>query len=142
MRIGLCHDRICILPMSGPETSERFVITADTRRRWSAEEKRAIVEEAARESRSVSRVARRHGISPSLLFRWRRELTDGDRAQASGAEPTFIPVALPAPAMDRAPQSECCGIIEIELVSGRRVRVDGSVDVKVLKRVVDVLESR
>jgi len=128
--------------MSGPDTSDRFIITADTRRRWSAEEKRAIVDEAARESRSVSRVARRHGISPSLLFRWRRELTDGDRVPAPGSEPTFIPVALPAPAAAHAPQTDRCGIIEIELVGGRRVRVDGSVDIHVLKRVVNVLEGR
>jgi transposase len=128
--------------MPGPDTSDRFIITADTRRRWSAEEKRAIVEEAARESRSVSRVARRHGISPSLLFRWRRELTDGNQAQALGSEPAFIPVALPAPAMAHAPQCERCGIIEIELAGGRRIRVDASVDVKVLKRVVDLLDDR
>ena len=134
--------KTCILPMSGPDTSDRFIITADTRRRWSTEEKRAIVEEAARESRSVSRVARRHGISPSLLFRWRRELSESEQTPASGSEPTFIPVALPAPAMDRAPQSERCGIIEIELVGGRRIRVDASVDVKVLKRVVDLLDDR
>jgi len=128
--------------MSGPEPSDRFIITADTRRRWSTEEKRAIVEETAQESRSVSRVARRHGISPSLLFRWRRELSEGAQASAPGSEPTFIPVALPAPAMDRVPQPKRCGIIEIELVGGRRIRVDASVDVKVLKRVVDLLDVR
>jgi transposase len=86
-------------------------------------------------------VARRHGISPSLLFRWRRELSEGEQTPAPGSA-TFIPVALPAPAMDRAPQSERCGIIEIELAGGRRIRVDGSVDVKVLKRVVDLLDDR
>ena len=41
--------------MSGPGASEHLIITADTRRRWSAEEKRAIVEEATQEGRSVSR---------------------------------------------------------------------------------------
>ncbi|WP_431195175.1 transposase [Bauldia litoralis] len=35
-----------------------------------------MVETVEQESRSISRVARRHGISPSLLFRWRRELSD------------------------------------------------------------------
>ena len=126
--------------MSGPDTSDRLIITADTRRRWSAEEKCAIVEEAARASRSVSRVARRHGISPSLLFRWRRELTDGIQAQVPSSEPAFIPVALAA--MDRVPQVDRHGIIEVELVNGRRIRVDASVDIRVLKGVVEVLEGR
>jgi transposase-like protein len=90
--------------MSGLDTSVRFIITADTRRRWSTEEKRATVEEAAQESRSVSRVARHHGISPSLLFRWRRELSEGKQTLVPGSEPTFILVALPAPAVDCVPQ--------------------------------------
>jgi transposase len=42
------------------------------RRRFSAEEKRKIVEEAVAPGQSVSAVSRRYGISPSMLFRWRR----------------------------------------------------------------------
>lgn len=119
-----------------------MVITADTRRRWSAEEKRAIVAEAAQRTRSVSRVARRHGISPSLLFRWRRELADGDQAPIRPAGPAFIPIALPAPAEAPSSQRDRSGVIEIELAGGLRIRVDASVDIKVLKRVVDALGDR
>lgn len=143
--------------MSGPETSERFVITADTRRRWSLEEKRAIVEEAARTTRSVSEVARQHGIAPSLLFRWRRDFAAADRsADEQASAPASIPIALPAPAGAAArhePRPACAkpglrssegrsGMIEIELAGGRRLRVDGTVDTGVLKRVVDALEGR
>jgi transposase len=129
--------------MSGPGASERFVITADTRRRWSDEEKRAIVGEAARTTTSVSGVARRHGIAPGLLFRWRREFAeaDGERELPPPA-PVFIPIALPAPANAAAGPARRSGMIEIELVGGRRIRVDAAVDVDVLKRVVDALEGR
>jgi hypothetical protein len=34
------------------------------------------------------------------------------------------------------------GLMEIELRSGRRVRVDASVDASALKRVIDALEER
>jgi transposase len=127
--------------MSGPDTAERFVvITADTRRRWSAETKRAIVEEASRTMTSVSDVARRHAIAPALLYRWRRQLA---KAEAAGEPPPrFIPVALPAPAAAPVRHERGLGMIEIELVGGRRLRVDATVDVGVLKQIVAALEGR
>jgi transposase-like protein len=42
------------------------------RRRFSTELKLALVAETMQPGLSVSYVARRHGLSPSLLFRWRR----------------------------------------------------------------------
>jgi transposase len=105
------------------------VITAETRRRWSSEGKRAIVEEAARTTTSVSEVARRHGIASSLLFRWRREFADADRKQVA-------PAGLPAR------QDRSSGRIEIELAGGRRIRVDAAVDVGVLKQIIDALEGQ
>ena len=60
--------------MSGDEFARRFEIVAGTRRRWSREEKLAIVEEASGACVNVSAVARRHGIKPALLYRWRKEL--------------------------------------------------------------------
>jgi transposase len=140
--------------MSGPETSEEYVITADTRRRWSQEEKRAIIEEAARTTISVSAVARQHGIAPSLLFRWRRDFAAVGQTDEPQAAPAFIPLALPAPA-EAADRHECrrgcakpesrfgegrSGLIEIELAGGRRLRIDGTVDTGALKRVIDALE--
>lgn len=128
------------------------MITADTRRRWSVEEKRAIVAEAAQTTTSVSAVARRHGIAPSLLFRWRREFAEADGSVDLASRPSFIPVALAAPADGspepaRAEPVTCAGdgrsgLIEIELAGGRRIRVDGTVDTGVLRRVVDALEGR
>jgi len=131
---------------------ERFVIVADTRRRWSRAEKQAIVAESEGSGSSVSAVARKHNIASSLLFRWRREFV------AKGPVPAkreFVAVALPAlpalsvaegsraeePAPAKAPVANG-GLIEIELVGGRRLRIDGSVDAVALRRVIEVLEGR
>ena len=64
--------------MSGP-MDEKRIFVADTRRRWPLEEKLAMVAETR--TKPVSRVARKHGVAPGLLFRWRKTL--GDRAAAS-----------------------------------------------------------
>ena len=44
------------------------------RRSFSDADKRWIVEEAARPGASLSAVARRYGIAPRVLFRWKQEL--------------------------------------------------------------------
>lgn len=47
------------------------------RRRWSAAEKLRIVEETLEDHASISIVARRNGVAPNLLYRWRRLLLEG-----------------------------------------------------------------
>jgi transposase len=49
------------------------------RRRYSLDQKLAVLAEAAQPGMSISYVARRHGISPSLLFLWRRRMTEGGK---------------------------------------------------------------
>lgn len=49
----------------------------ERRRRWTAAEKLRIVEETLVPGDSVSAVARRHGVAPNLLYRWRRLMTEG-----------------------------------------------------------------
>ena len=127
--------------MSGYVPEKSFAIVAETRRRWTLAEKTAVVSEIA--GSSVSAVARKHGIAASLMFRWRRELGGDDKKARRQAGTAFVPVALPAPAV--APVAAAMpggGVIEIELVGGCRVRVDASVDVNALKRVIAVLDGR
>ena len=45
----------------------------ERRRRWSREDKSRIIEETLAPGAKVSEVARRHGISASLVFTWRRQ---------------------------------------------------------------------
>src|ERR1700685_1644865 len=63
---------------------------AGRKRRFTAEEKRRLVEEAALPGASVSSVARLYCVAPSLLFRWRR-LNDEGGMQGLGAEEAVVP---------------------------------------------------
>ena len=47
------------------------------RRRWSAADKLRIVEETLEDHASISIVARRNGVAPNLLYRWRRLMLEG-----------------------------------------------------------------
>jgi transposase len=69
------------------------VITAiQRRRRWSAEEKAAMVQETYAPGMSVSLVARRHGIGPNQLFRWRRLHAEGALSAVAAGE-TVVPAS-------------------------------------------------
>ena len=54
------------------------------RRRWSAAEKLRIVEETLDERASISVVARRNGVAPNLLYRWRRLMLEGGSVAVTG----------------------------------------------------------
>jgi len=47
------------------------------RRRWSSSEKLRVVGETLEENASISVVARRNGVAPNLLYRWRRLMLKG-----------------------------------------------------------------
>jgi transposase-like protein len=49
------------------------------RRRFSIDLKLAVVAETMQPGMSISYVARRHGLSPSLVFRWRRLMSEGGK---------------------------------------------------------------
>ena len=121
----------------------------ERRRRWSSEEKARIIEETLAPGAKVSEVARRHGISASLVFTWRRQ-SRANHVPAAVA-PRFAAVRIseaPTEAAVSTPSEQPRaaggrnGVIEISLGGGRRVRVDASVDAAALARVLDVLERR
>jgi transposase-like protein len=49
----------------------------ERRRRWTAEQKLAMVRESLEPGKSVSMVARQHGVNPNQLFHWRKLYQDG-----------------------------------------------------------------
>lgn len=55
----------------------KVITSVQRRRRWSALEKREIVEESELPGMSISYVARKYDIHPSQLFRWRRLMQQG-----------------------------------------------------------------
>jgi len=121
------------VPMSGQMTK---VYEMDARRRWSEAEKQAIIEES--KAAPVARVAKKHGVAVSLLFRWRK--MQGIRVRRPASQPLngFVRLALPAPT--ETDDSHRGHTIEIVLASGRRVIVGRDVDATVLKRVIEALE--
>lgn len=65
--------------------SEIEIITdGGRRRRWGAAEKLRIVEETLDGQASVSAVARRNGVAPNLLYRWRRLMLEGGSVAVTG----------------------------------------------------------
>jgi transposase len=55
------------------------------RRAYTTEQKRLVLEEARQPGNSLSAVARKYGISPSLAFSWKRQMDEGaERALAAG----------------------------------------------------------
>lgn len=56
------------------------------RRVFTAEQKRLLLEEAQQAGNSMSGVARRYGLAPSLLFHWKRHMDQGARRALEAGE--------------------------------------------------------
>ncbi len=71
---------------SHPPQQIEIITSVQRRRRWSTQEKLEIVEESELSGLSVSAVARKHGVSPSLLFNWRRLAREGKLSAIKAGE--------------------------------------------------------
>ena len=127
-------------------------------RRWSDEEKLAIVRECDLPGSSVSMVSRRHDINSNLIFNWRSQVRRGalgigtairplpplvpvtivdDRVQQLALPPPSSSVkAAPPPKPSPPPAPAATGRIEIEMPSGVRVRFDSTVSAAALRNVL------
>jgi transposase len=72
--------------MTGKIEHVEVITSVQRRRRWSAEEKAAIVQETYAPGMSVSLIARRHGIAPNQLFTWRRLYASGALSAVGAGE--------------------------------------------------------
>ena len=135
-----------------------IVARVERRRKWTMEEKTALLAELEAAGGKVAAVARRHRISESLLYSWRSAW----RAAAAARSPapvTFVPIgvvgrangggpallsppvpprSLPSPNR-RARLADRTGLIEIDLPSGVRLRVDAEVNEQALRRVLQAM---
>ena len=112
VRLGM---RLC---RTTPERVE-IITGRERRRRYSAEQKLALVEETMQPGMTVSAVARLHGVSPSLLFNWRRLMTQGGQVAVKADEDVV--------AVSRARELEQ-RVRELERLLGRK-----TLEVEVLK---------
>ena len=117
------------------------VITrGERRRRWSLEEKQAIVAESLAPNASLTAVARRHEIGTGLLYAWRHQLLgrrSDEAARFSRVDVMSDPHRLIGPVV--AAPAQRSGLIEIVLPGGPTVRVDAQVDDRALRRVLAAL---
>jgi transposase len=110
-----------------------IITSVERRRRWSRAEKERWVT-ALEEPRAVAaEVARKAGVDPSLLYRWRQQLA-ASRQVASFIPVTVVP-ATPAPVLEAAPLSA----ITIEFFGGVRLKVEDAPDAGTLASVIDAL---
>ncbi len=109
------------------------ITSVERRRRWSRAEKERWVTALEEPGAVAAEVARKAGVDPSLLYRWRQHLA-ASRQVASFIPVTVVPAA-PAPVPERAPPSA----ITIEFSGGVRLKVEGAPDAGTLARVIDAL---
>ena len=123
------------------------IFRGQARRRWSEGDKRQLVADTFGPGATVHGVARRHGVSPSQLFAWRKLYRVGagiGRAVPAPGVPGFAAVeitpATPPCVADAAPAPP--GLIEIELAGGDRVRIAGAADPAVVAAALRALAGR
>ena len=120
----------------------------DPRRKWTGQEKAALLAEVEAAGGKVTIVARRHRISASLLYNWRAA------CKATAMPPAFIPLGVvggssmratltpsePQPPRPMRANDSSAGGIEIVLPTGARVSVDAFVNEKALSRVLRAMK--
>jgi len=78
--------------MSKPVERVEIITGTQRRRRYTADEKVRLVEQTMQPGMTVSAVARLHGVAPSLLFQWRRRMSEGGH-EAVRADEDVVPVS-------------------------------------------------
>ena len=139
-------------------TGVEVISVVRRRRRWTSEQKLALVAEIERSGGSLAAVADRHGVSRSMLFEWRRQLDDSAMpgiTRATAPALNFAPVrvignasvgASGAPPM--APRLRPAGraraavpIVELVLSNGRVLRVAETISPDALGRLAAALDA-
>jgi transposase len=121
------------------------------RRKYTVEEKRAMVEATQLRGASVPEVAQRHGVNANLLSVWRRLYRRGLlRSETRSDAAALLPVEVSTPTMlpterARAPRSskrDSAVSVEVEFAGGQRLRIHGAVDRPLLRELIAALSSR
>lgn len=64
---------------SAKTSSTVEIVNITPRRRWSVGEKVRLIEASMAPGQSVSLVARTYGVAPNLLYRWRKQMSEGGK---------------------------------------------------------------
>ena len=105
------------------------------RRKWSLEEREAIVRASLKKATTVNAVARLYGINPSQIYDWRNKARQ--TAQQSKAA-TLVPVKVTDAdqAGDTEAKKSCSVVIEAQ---STRITITGLIDAVVVRTVLECL---
>lgn len=113
---------------SSNDCSSVEIVNVVQRRRWSVADKIRMVEEASQPGMNVSYIARKYGVAPNLLFRWRKLMSDGGKvAVETGAQVVSV-------GESKALKKR---IRELERLLGRK-----TMEVEILKEALDVAREK
>jgi transposase len=120
------------------------------RRSFSLRQRERALAAAAAPGAKVAEVARRHGICPSLLYRWRRQ-SEGREPRRAADRPGFVLLRVDvgsrcdgsAGAAPGVPVAAAAEMTQVEVVlrNGRVLRVGAGVDAALVARLAGVLEA-
>jgi transposase len=125
----------------------------ERRRRWSDDDKLRVVAQSALPGASLGAIARRHDISRSLLWYWRKQARAGRLTGTGSAqfiavrvasevlsrERCVIPSTEPGSALTAAALSQQEGGLEITLPDGTVLRTRAQVGASTMRRILSVL---
>lgn len=116
------------------------VLGIERRRRWSDEEKLAIVSSVDIEGATVTQVAQRHEVSRQQIYAWRHELKKKGLWSPDGGA-IFLPIDFPVIAETPREREPVPSVpVELRLENGRCLRFDSAMDAAVLTRLIRAVE--
>jgi len=115
------------------------ILGVERRRRWSDEEKLAVVTSVGMDGATVTQVAQRHEITRQQVYAWRHEMKRKGLWHPEGGL-VFLPVeGAPQPETPPPPEREST-IVVVELANGRCLRVASGIAATDLARLIRVVE--
>jgi transposase len=104
------------------------VLGPERRRRWTPDEKLSMVRESCEPGKTVSMVARQHGVNPNQLFQWRKLYQDGSLSAVSAGE-EVVPASELSDALKQ--------VRELQRLLGKK-----TMENEILREAVEVMKSR
>jgi transposase len=127
------NTSVCTSARDDAMASVEVLVGPERRRRWSIEQRQAIVAAAFKPGAVVRDVARQADVTSSLIYRWRRDL----RATANGFSQVLV-----TPAGESVTAPPPMPAIEIELAGNVHVRIPAAVSPALAAAVVEALARR
>lgn len=120
------------------------ILGAERRRRWSDEEKLAIVRSVGFGGATVTQIAQRHDVTRQQIYRWRHDLKNKGLLPCE-PEAVFLPVEFlemdPEAAKPCTVSAEQDGRVEVVLRNGRSLRVDAHLNASALTQLIKTVET-